>query len=74
MEGTLWASGGLLLFEEASGLQVPLRGPLGAQIMKAATVLTGSSVRIARTLVPTFEAIHDNVLRALGARETSSCG
>ena len=74
MEGALWASGGLLLFEEASGLQVPLRGPLGAQIVEAATVLTGSSVRIARPLVLTFEDIHGIVLRALGARETSSCG
>ena len=54
MKGALWASGGLLLFVEASGLQVPLRGPLGAQIVEAATVLTGSSVRIARPLVLTF--------------------
>ena len=59
---------------DTCGLQVPLRGPLGAQIVEAATVLTGSSVRIARPLVLTFKAIHGNVLRALGARETSSCG
>ena len=74
MKGALWASGGLLLFVEASGLQVPLRGPLGAQIVEAATVLTGSSVRFARPLVLTFKALHGIVLRALGARETSSCG